>query len=154
MYLKKFLAQPNVVGTVLIAFLVGTGFVYAFAFDGFNVQTATDGDVDVWVAMASSGNCGGDDDESEPCECLFAPDPECGDCPPLKEGEDKGECGNKWASCSDNCPPKKLVPPIGCDQCREEHKCKNAVDLNLCESDNPKCTRRDEIIPGRELGNE
>ena len=151
MYLKKFLAQPNVVGTVLIAFLVGTGFVYAFAFDGFNVQTATDGDVDVWVAMASSGNCGGDDDESDPCECLFAPDPECGACPPLKEGEDEGECGNTWASCSDKCPQRSIGK--ACDECADDgnHQCKNAVD-NLCGSDDPKCTPY--IVPNRGIGNE
>lgn len=159
MYLKKILAQPNVVGAVLIVVLVGAGFVYAFAFDGFNIETATGGDVEVWVAMASSGNCGGDDDESEPCECLYAPEPACGACPPLKKGEDKGECAgdssndsDSWASCSDNCPPRKAEEG-SCSECTGDHECKNAVD-NLCGSDNPKCTLAEEIPPGRGIGNE
>ena len=38
MFLKKVLNQPNIVGTVMIALLLGAGFVYAFAFDGFNYE--------------------------------------------------------------------------------------------------------------------
>ena len=56
MYLKKFLAQPNLVGTVMIALMVCGGFVYAFAFDGFNVETATGGEVEAWLAQAGGGN--------------------------------------------------------------------------------------------------
>ena len=54
MFLKKVLNQPNLVGTVMIALLVCSGFVYAFAFDGFNVETATGGEVEAWLAEASA----------------------------------------------------------------------------------------------------
>ena len=55
MFLKKVLNQPNLVGTVMIALLIGSGFVYAFAFDGFNVETATGGEVEAWLVQA--GGC-------------------------------------------------------------------------------------------------
>ena len=55
MFLKKVLNQPNLVGTVMIVLLFGAGFVYAFAFDGFNVQTATDGEVEAWLAGGGRG---------------------------------------------------------------------------------------------------
>lgn len=51
MFLKKVLNQPNVVGIVMIALLLGTGFVYAFAFDGFNVETVPGAEVDAWLAQ-------------------------------------------------------------------------------------------------------
>ena len=56
MYLKKVLNQPNIVGTVMIALLVGAGFVYAFAFDGFNVETATGDEVEAWLAQVYACN--------------------------------------------------------------------------------------------------
>jgi hypothetical protein len=59
MYLKKVLNQPNLVGTVMIALMVCSGFVYAFAFDGFNVETATGGEVEEWLEHASGGASGG-----------------------------------------------------------------------------------------------
>ena len=59
MFLKKVLNQPNLVGTVLIALMVCSGFVYAFAFDGFNVETATGGEVEAWLAQAGGGSSGG-----------------------------------------------------------------------------------------------
>ena len=55
MYLKKVLNQPTVVGTVMIALLFGAGFVYAFAFDGFNVETVPGTKVDAWLAQAEGG---------------------------------------------------------------------------------------------------
>ncbi len=58
MFLKIVLNQPNLVGTVLIALMVFSGFVYAFAFDGFNVETATDGEVEAWFTAASDGDGG------------------------------------------------------------------------------------------------
>ena len=58
MFLKKVLNQPNLVGTVMIALMVCGGFVYAFAFDGFNVETATGGEVEAWLAAASGGGSG------------------------------------------------------------------------------------------------
>ena len=61
MLLKKVLNQPNLVGTMLIALMVCGFFVYAFAFDGFNVETVTGGEVDAWLAQADGDcnyNCG------------------------------------------------------------------------------------------------
>ena len=58
MFLKKVLNQPNLVGTVMIVLLFGAGFVYAFAFDGFNVETATGGEVEAWLAQAGGGGSG------------------------------------------------------------------------------------------------
>ena len=76
MFVKKFLSQPNIVGSVLIALLICAGIVYAFGFNGFNVQTATNGNVDAWLAQAGDGNCGGGDEDreegevgDEPCAC-------------------------------------------------------------------------------------
>jgi len=60
MFFKKFLNQPNLVGTVLIALMVCSGFVYAFAFDGFNVETATGGEVEAWLVDAGGGGSGED----------------------------------------------------------------------------------------------
>ena len=59
MFLKKVLNQPNLVGTMLIVLMVCAGFVYAFAFDGFNVETTTQGEVEAWLAAASDGGSGG-----------------------------------------------------------------------------------------------
>ena len=56
MFLKKVLNQPNIVGTVMIALLLGAGFVYAFAFDGFNVETVPGGKVEAWLAQAYACN--------------------------------------------------------------------------------------------------
>ena len=58
MYLKKVLNQPNLVGTLLITLMVCSGFVYAFAFDGFKVETATGGEVEAWLEQASDGGSG------------------------------------------------------------------------------------------------
>ena len=65
MFLKKVLNQPNIVGTVMIALLLGAGFVYAFAFDGFNVETVPGGEVEAWLAQAD----GGDSDPPGDCDC-------------------------------------------------------------------------------------
>ena len=83
MYLKKVLNQPNLVGTMMIALLFGAGLVYAFASDGFNVETVTGGEVEAWLAAAGGGSSGGsgggegdppeDREEGEvgtdPCDC-------------------------------------------------------------------------------------
>ena len=66
MFLKKVLNQPNLVGTVMIALLIGSGFVYAFAFDGFNVETATGSEVEAWLAAAGGGGSSGTPGD---CDC-------------------------------------------------------------------------------------
>ncbi len=98
MYLKKVLNQPNLVGTVMIALLLGAGFVYAFAFDGFNMETVPGAEVDAWLAQEGGGDYGGDNDdtpeddddtpedgdEGDPCKCAGVGAP-YGDC----------NCGNQ-----------------------------------------------------------
>ena len=59
MFLKKVLNQPNLVGSMLIALMICGGFVYTFAFDGFNVQTVTDSEVEAWLEAANGGGSGG-----------------------------------------------------------------------------------------------
>ena len=57
MYLKKVLSQPNLVGSVLIALMVCGGFVYTFVFDGFNIEIATGGEVEAWLAATTPETC-------------------------------------------------------------------------------------------------
>ena len=52
------LNQPNLVGTVMIVLLFGAGLVYAFAFDGFNVETTTGGEVEAFLAQAEGALVG------------------------------------------------------------------------------------------------
>ena len=105
MYLKKVLNQPNLVGTMLIALMVCGGFVYAFAFDGFNVQTATQGDVEAWLAQAGGGGSGGDDDP-KPCDC---------------EADHCDKCGNKTSYGTNPCrnSTKKWMCPDSNSDCRQ-----------------------------------
>ena len=91
MFLKKVLNQPNLVGTVLIALMVCSGFVYAFAFDGFNVETATGGEVEAWLTEAGGGGSGGDDEDPGPCDCKADHCDKCGNKTPLGTNP----CGNR-----------------------------------------------------------
>ncbi len=59
------------VGTVLIALMVFSGFVYAFAFDGFNVETTTGGEVEAWLAAASDGSGSGRQNNKEEMEGVY-----------------------------------------------------------------------------------
>ena len=58
MFLKKVLNQPNLVGSMLITLMVCGGLVYAVGFDGFNVETATGGEVEAWLEAANGGGSG------------------------------------------------------------------------------------------------
>ena len=136
---KKVLNQPNLVGTMLITLMVCAGFVYAFAFDGFNVETTTQGEVEAWLAAASGGGSGGDD-EPEPCMCLTSYMVYDG-CPTdLCEYDDA--CGDDKAYCSDNCAHKGNG---GCSSCKiytdsqgTTHNLQCANVGELCE-DPEKC---------------
>ena len=90
MYLKKFLAQPNIVGSVLIALLICGVFVYAFAFDGFNIETATGGEVEAWLAV---GDNYGKDCDNDGCVQSWA------GCP----GNGCTDCEKQDSNCSSNC---------------------------------------------------
>jgi len=135
MYLRV-LNQPNLVGTVLITVLFCAGFVYAVAFDGFNIETVTGGDVDAWLAAASSGGSGTKTKDCDNSSCNpiiggFAgcPGNGCTDCekktPNLcdtncKQGHQgcgntgscpynakgSGYCSNGQAGCPDSCNKK------------------------------------------------
>ena len=107
MYLKKVLNQPNLVGTMLIALMVCAGFVYAFAFDGFNIETVPGGEVEAWLAQANGGGSGGDPD---PCDCGYT------SCPTTKC---RKKCGN---------PVRHLCSRKTCKtgKARRPHKCVNS----------------------------
>ena len=126
MYLKKVLNQPNLVGTVMIALLFGAGFVYAFAFDGFNVEIVTGGEVEALLAQAGDDNSGDDDDDddytcgSSDCDtknwsnCPARGDDASGDCTGCTY---KGTyCNAGGPSCSRKHPPKCPCPVSGCSQ--------------------------------------
>ena len=75
----------------MIALMVCGGFVYAFAFDGFNVETATGGEVEAWLAQAGGGGSGEDpppDGEAPACDCRSCP---CGN-----KVWQRGGKKNKW----------------------------------------------------------
>lgn len=135
MFLKKVLNQPNLVGSMLIALMVCGGFVYAVGFDGFNVETATDGEVEAWLEAAGgdgSGSAGLD-----PCACETSRTI-ADDCPPDVCKSEK-DCGGDQASCSTSC--AQATNSRGCGQCDSSHpdyyNCKNKGDL--CD-DPTKCT--------------
>ena len=58
MFLSKVLHKPNLVGVIMIVLLFGAGFIYAFAFDGFNIEKVTGGEVEAWLTSASDGGSG------------------------------------------------------------------------------------------------
>ena len=99
MYLKKVLNQPNLVGAVMIALLFGAGLVYAFAFDGFNVETVTGGEVETWLAQAG---------DAAPCNCK----------------NNHCECGNQRASGNNPCGNQTITWPCpsSSSKCRQKHK--------------------------------
>ncbi len=82
MFLKKVLNQPNLVGSMLITLMICGGFVYTFAFDGFNVQTVTDSEVEAWLEKASGQENYGKDCDNNACVQSWAgcPGNGCRDC--------------------------------------------------------------------------
>lgn len=118
MYLKKVLNQPNLVGTVMIALLFGAGFVYAFAFNGFNVETVTGGEVETWLAQAAV-----------PCSC----------------GKDHCVCERQNASGNNPCGGKtfKWPCPKKNSECRQAHHphcpCREKGDvIDVCATNKKK----------------
>ena len=136
MYLNKVLNQPNLIGIGMVALLLGAGFVYAFAFDGINVETVPGAEVDAWLAQEGEGDYGDDDDdtpedgdEGDPCKCSATSDP-YGEC----------TCGNqifrktktdKKGSWKDPC--GGVVDPYPCpngDGCRNSHSSSGNSDCS------------------------
>ena len=112
MYLKKFLNQPNAVGSVLIALLFSAGVLFAFGFNGFNVQNVADENgTDIFTAI-SSKVCGSDLD----CSC------------------GAGGCDVK------NCRPEDCTPrtcPSGCREPGETCPCTAKCNTYDCQGGCP-----------------
>ncbi len=115
MYLKKVLNQPNLVGTVLIALMVCSGFVYAFAFDGFNVETVTGGEVEEWLDKASgkenyNKNCTNNACVQSWAGCTGSATNPCTNCThqsnncAMKKG--KSKCKHTHPGCGTSSDPK------------------------------------------------
>ena len=114
MYLKKVLNQPNLVGTVMIALMVCAGFVYAFAFDGFNIETVTGGEVEKWIELSVGPNygknCTNDGCVQSWAGCTGSADNQCTNCTDQSsnctQGPGKKKCGHSHRKCGDtgDCP--------------------------------------------------
>ncbi len=61
MFLSKVLHKPHLVGVIMIVLLFGAGFIYAFAFDGFNIEKVTGSEVEAWLASTGGSGSGGSD---------------------------------------------------------------------------------------------
>ena len=157
MFLKKVLNQPNLVGTVMIALLVCSGFVYAFAFDGFNIETATGGEVEAWLAQAGDNNYGGG---GEACACDTSNDgrKRCDNCGNREQvdGQWQNPCKDKTKQypCSNKCEARNSHSgskpdcscannPYGGHNRSTWQICKNSTS-NACKkkyTKNRKCTQ-------------
>lgn len=154
MFLKKVLNQPNIVGTVMIALLLGAGFVYAFAFDGFNLETVPNSEVDAWLAQQDGGNYGGG-----ACTCDTSDDGRkrcgCGNRE-QNDGEWQNPCKDKTKQypCSNKCKARNshsgktpncscMNNPYGGHNRDTWQICKNSSS-NACKKNynkNRKCTQ-------------
>ena len=118
MFLKKVLNQPNLAGTVMIALLVSAGFVYAFAFDGFNVQTATQAN---GGGPASSYTCDND------CSYILCPAKKknTGDCSGCSKVKYCTSGCSKNHSCSNSagCPHLHSGASGGCSNYSSQRSC-------------------------------
>jgi hypothetical protein len=94
----------------MIAMMVCGGFVYAFAFNGFNVEKAIGGEVEAWLADAGGGGSGG---EPDPCDCMASYMSPYEDCS-SNVCKSNADCDGK-ASCSSECAQKDYE--FGCDNC-------------------------------------
>lgn len=93
----------------MIALLFGAGFVYAFALDGFNVETVPSTEVDAWLAV---GNNYGKDCDNDGCVQSWAgcPGNGCTGCDKISsnctQGPGKKACGHSHDKCGNtgHCP--------------------------------------------------
>ena len=91
MFLSKVLHKPHLVGVIMIVLLFGAGFIYAFAFDGFNIEKVTGSEVEAWLASTSDSGSGGGDDDDTPPESPTPENPEGEGDPPEGEGDPPGD---------------------------------------------------------------
>ena len=129
--------------------MVCSGFVYAFAFDGFKVETATGGEVEAWLAAAGGGGSGGDDPDPVLCDCLSNFMTYDGCSTDLCESD--GACGNKKAYCSGDCAQKGTG---GCSTCSIYTDSEGTHNLN-CANEGDLCGETPEACsPGGDHNDE
>ena len=120
MYFKKVLNQPNLVGTMLIALMVCAGFVYAFAFDGFNIETVPGAEVEAWLAQANGGGSGNSYTcNSDACKGNGNAAHQYSECPARKGISNCRSCSRVTNYCKTGC-------PHGHSKCDEKHGCPQA----------------------------
>ena len=115
MYLKKVLNQPNVVGIVMIALLFCAGFVYAFAFDGFNIEIVPSAEVET---LSRIGPNYGKDCANDSCVKTWAgcPGNGCADCTD-QSNNCHSNCGHTHPKCGASSDPKCPFNTIGKKYC-------------------------------------
>ena len=142
--MKKVLNQPNLVGAMMIALLVGAGFVYAFAFDGFNVETVPGAEVEAWIAQADGGNYGGGEGEGDwACTCDNFDDKRkrCDGC------TEEDNCNNKTKQypCSNKCEARNShsgkTPDCSCMNNPYEGRIRDTWSICKKSTSNP-CTKK------------
>ena len=128
MYFEKVLNHPNVVGLVMIALLFCAGFVYAFAFDGFHVETVSSAEVDAWLAAASGVSNSGNP-QTYRCKCSYRSKGLC-DCKSSTKPNNKPCGGKKADGCQSSCR-------------QDNHGCTNQGGCirEVCKNSNLKGTR-------------
>lgn len=136
MFLKKVLNQPNLAGTVMIVLLVSAGFVYAFAFDGFNIETVTDGEVDAWLAQEGVGNSG----SNYTCNSNDCNEKNWSNCPARGSGATGNCTGCTYTSkyCSNSCTRSHTKCPCPVSGCSKY----NGGQTSCPSSGSKKCPER------------
>lgn len=123
MFLKKVLNQPIVVGTVMIVLLFGAGFVYAFAFDGFNVETVPGSEVEAWIAEIGGVSSGGYTCGSTKCAGDGNAAHQFSECPARGGIADCTGCSKVTNYCKTGCSK-------GHTKCHESKGCPHANSMN------------------------
>ena len=138
---EKSLNQPNLVGTMLIALMVCAGFVYAFAFDGFNVEVVTGGEVEAWLGLSVGPNYGKDCNINA-CVQLWAgcPGNGCENCTKVTPNLCSSNCKHGHQGCrkTGNC----AYNNIGNGYC-SEGGLEDSNGNKVCPSSSPnKCNKK------------
>ena len=150
MYLKKFLNQPNVLGSVLIALLFSAGVIFTFGFNGFNIETIAEGDAEALLRMSMSGCCGGDDGDDDDFDCKCLTD-EAGNKVSCDICEEGNKCSGSQtpSDCTDDCAREDCgVEGIGyCDSDSAVEYCPKDEDANrrYCQGTSTRCDNKVEV---------